>query len=246
VSQTASDEQSAIRNYVSLIANPKQAQRLFMFIGHFALGFAAKRIAPRSSLATTFTAAQLADVLWPFFLLLGIERVTIAPGATAFTPLRFDSYPVSHSLVALLAWGAGFGALVWFARRDRASALTCAALVVSHWLLDFVTHRPDMPLVPGVPLKLGLGMWNSVPLTIVVESVLFAWGIWLYVRTTRARNRVGTYGLVALLVLLLAAYAGAILGPPPPDITTIAVTGIVGAAFILGVAIFVDKHREAR
>jgi membrane-bound metal-dependent hydrolase YbcI (DUF457 family) len=122
-----------------------------MFIGHFALGFAAKRIAPRSSLATTFTAAQLADILWPFFLLLGIEHVTIAPGDTAFTPLRFDSYPVSHSLVTLLAWGTAFGALVWLARRDRASALTCAALVVSHWLLDFVTTGPICRSSPVLP-----------------------------------------------------------------------------------------------
>lgn len=131
-----------------------------MFIGHFALGFAAKRAAPRISLGILFAAAQFADLLWPVLLVFGIEQVRIAPGNTAFTPLDFVNYPVSHSLLMLLIWGLLFGMLY--------KTPVLVGLVVSHWILDFVTHRPDMPLYPGGP-KLGLGLWNSVPATVAVE-----------------------------------------------------------------------------
>ena len=147
-----------------------------MFIGHFALGYAAKRLAPRTSLGTLFTAAQFPDVLWPVLLLAGVEHAEIAPGDTAFTPLRFDSYPISHSLVTVVAWAALFGAVHFWRERRRLDAWVLAALVVSHWLLDFVSHRPDMPLWPGGP-KLGLGLWNSVGATVGVETVMFGGGL---------------------------------------------------------------------
>src|SRR5688500_17197488 len=120
-----------------------------MFIGHLALGFAAKRVVPKISLAVLFVAVQLADMLWPIFLAAGIEHVRIDPGNTAVTPLDFVSYPYSHSLVFLIFWGIAFGALYRFAVRDRAAFAVLAALVVSHWVLDFVMHRPDMPIYPG-------------------------------------------------------------------------------------------------
>src|SRR5262249_42567765 len=119
-----------------------------MFIGHFALAYAAKRVEPEVSLGTSMAAGQLADILWPYFLLAGLEKVTVAPGDTAFTPLRFDAYPISHSLLTLLGWGVLFGGLHWWRKRRLRAAALLAGLVVSHWVLDFVTHRPDMPLVP--------------------------------------------------------------------------------------------------
>ena len=216
-----------------------------MFIGHFAVGFAAKGVSPKPSLATYLAAAQWPDLLWPVLLLTGAEHVTIAPGDTAFNPLRFDSYPVSHSLVTVAAWGAAFAALVWWRSRDRRGALTCWALVVSHWLLDFITHRPDLPLAPGVSTKLGLGLWESVPLTLAVEGVLFALGVWLYLRATRPRDAIGRWGLVGLVALMLAAYFGAAFGPPPPSAPAIAVTGILGALVFLGASAWVDAHRVA-
>lgn len=214
-----------------------------MFIGHFAVGFAAKGMSPKPSLATYLAASQLPDLLWPVLLLVGAERVTIAPGNTAFTPLRFDSYPISHSLVTAIAWGAAFAGLVWWRSRDRRGALICWALVVSHWLLDFISHRPDMPLAPGVPTKGGLALWESVPLTLVVEAVLFGVGVWLYARATRPRDAIGRWGLVGLVALMLAAYLGAVFGPPPPSVPAIAVTGILGALVLLGVSAWVDAHR---
>ena len=214
-----------------------------MFIGHFAAGFAGKKIAPRGSLTAYVLAAQLADVLWPVFILTGVERVTIAPGDTAFTPLRFDSYPISHSLVMDLVWGALVGALVLWRTRSRSSAVTAALLVPSHWLLDFATHRPDMPLLPAGGPRLGLGLWNSVPGTLVVESLLFVGAAWLYARATRPRGRSGTVSLSVLVAFLVAAYVGAAFGPPPPSVTAIGVAGLLGAAILLGLAHWADRTR---
>ena len=214
-----------------------------MFIGHFALGFAARKAAPRGSLPMYFAAAQLADVLWPVLVLAGVERVEIAPGDTAFTPLRFVSYPVSHSLALDIVWGVLFAGAAWRATRSARAAWISAALVVSHWVLDFVSHRPDMPLVPG-GRGYGLGLWNSVPATLLTESLLFAMGVLMYALATKAEDGVGHHGLSALVALLVAAYLGAALGPPPPSVAAIAVTGIAGAVLFLGLAFWVDRHRR--
>src|SRR5205809_6707529 len=117
-----------------------------MFVGHLALGFAAKRATPRVSLAVLLTASQLADVLWPIFLALGLEQVRIDPGNTAFTPLDFVSYPYSHSLMLLAVWAVGVGGGYRAIAGGRRTFLTLALLVLSHWALDYLTHRPDLPL----------------------------------------------------------------------------------------------------
>lgn len=212
-----------------------------MFIGHFAVGFAAKRLAPQASLGTLFFAAQFIDLLWPSLLLLGIERVQIAPGNTAFTPLDFEHYPWSHSLLAVLGWSVLIGVAYHLARHDRRTSLILGVLVLSHWLLDFLTHRPDLPLWPG-SAAVGLGLWNSVPGTLVLEIGLFVLGILIYLRTTQARDGIGRWALVALVVFLGAVYAGKLLGPPPPDVTAIA---WVGHAQWLLVAwgYWIDRHR---
>jgi membrane-bound metal-dependent hydrolase YbcI (DUF457 family) len=213
-----------------------------MFIGHFALGFAAKRAAPRLSLATLFAAAQLADILWPFLVALGIEQVRIQPGITAFTPLDFVSYPYSHSLLFLLIWGALFAALCARSTRDRRAWLVVAALVVSHWVLDWITHRPDMPLYPG-SATFGLGLWNSVPATVTVEILMFVAGLWIYVRATRARDAIGRRALSALVGFLLVIYMANGIGPPPPSVTAIVIAGIAGAAVLVAWAWWIDRHR---
>lgn len=216
-----------------------------MFLGHFAAAYGAKRLAPRASLGALFAAAQLPDLVWPWLVLGGVERVTIAPGDTVYTPLRFDSYPVSHSLVTVALWGAAFGALHFWRRRRRADAIVIVLLAVSHWLLDFVSHRPDMPLWPGGP-KLGLGLWNSVPATIAVELLLFAGGLWLCASATRPRDGVGRLGFAGLAALLLLIAAGNLLGPPPPSVEAIGWVGAFGGLLFAGLAAWVDAHREPR
>jgi membrane-bound metal-dependent hydrolase YbcI (DUF457 family) len=216
-----------------------------MFIGHFAVAFAARRAEPGASLGAYIAAAQLPDVIWPYLLLAGVERVTIAPGDTAFTPLRFDSYPISHSLVTVVAWGALFGALHWWRVRRARAAVWLAAAVVSHWVLDFVSHRPDMPLAPGVSTKLGLGLWNSVPGTLAVESLMFVAGVWLYLSSTRARDGVGRYGLLALVALLVVIYLAAAFGPPPPSVRAIALSTMPGVLLAFW-ATWADRHRTTK
>lgn len=215
-----------------------------MFIGHFALGFAAKRSTPRVSLAALFGAAQLADTLWPVLVATGLERVRIAPGDTPFTPLEFISYPYSHSLALLLIWGALFGLAYRAATgRNGRAAIILAALVVSHWVLDVASHRPDMPVYPGGP-RFGLGLWYSIPATIAVEGSMFSIAVWMYARATRARDKIGRWALVALVALLAVAYVGNILGGPPPSVTAIWIAGLAGAVLIIGLAWWADSHRE--
>ncbi len=189
-----------------------------MLLGHYAVAFGAKKAAPRVSLGVLVGAAVLLDLIWPVLVLTGEERVTIAPGATAFTPLTFDSYPWSHSLLTSLVWGALAGGLYYAWKKERRGALVVAALVVSHWLLDLLTHVPDLPLWPG-GVKLGLGLWNSVPGTVAVELGLFAAGVWLYARAIG--GVAGRWSLIALVAVLLVIYVANLFGPPPPDVNAI-------------------------
>jgi len=213
-----------------------------VFIGHFALGLAAKRATPRLSLATLFAAAQLADILWPIFVALGLEQVQIDPGNTAFTPLDFVSYPYSHSLLLLVVWGLLFGFL--FSRGDRRAFGVLALLVVSHWVLDYVTHRPDMPLYPGGP-KVGLGTWNSVPLTVLLEVPMYLAGLWVYYGATRPRDAIGRWAFALLAATLAIIYVGNLTGPPPPSVTAVWSVSMAGGVLFLVWAWWTDRHRAA-
>jgi hypothetical protein len=215
-----------------------------MFIGHFAVAFGAKRVAPAVSLGTLFLAAQLADLLWPNLVLLGFERVEIAPGATAVTPLDFVSYPYSHSLLALALWG-GLAAMLYRGfGRSWTAGVTVAAVVLSHWVLDVISHRPDMPLAFG-HTRVGLGLWYSVPATVLVEGSLFLMGVAIYTRLTRARDRIGRIGLWALVGLLSVIYAANLLGPPPPSVPAVA-WAAQAMWLLVAWAYWVDRHRVSR
>lgn len=215
-----------------------------MFIGHFAVGLAAKKAAPRASLGILFFAAQFADLLWPILVLLGVEQVRIAPGNTKFTPFDFVSYPYSHSLAFELLWAALIGGAYFFVKRQAREAIVIALCVPTHWLLDFLTHRPDMPIIPG-GARYGLGLWNSLWGTLAVEIALFAIGVAIYLRATRAKDRTGTYALWALLVFLIVAYLGNIAGPPPPSSKAVA-TMALSMWLLLPWAAWADRHREVR
>ena len=215
-----------------------------MFIGHFALGFAAKRLAPRVSLAVLFGAVQLADMIWPVFVATGLEVVRIDPGNTAMTPLDFVSYPYSHSLLFLAIWGVLLGWIYQLAGRHRGVFPLLALLVMSHWVLDFATHRPDMPLYPGGP-KLGLSLWNSIPATVAIETALFAAGVWIYTRATRPKDAIGRWGLVGIVLLLSVSYVGAAFGDPPPSVTALWIVSLAGAALGTLLSWWVDRHRAA-
>jgi hypothetical protein len=220
-----------------------------MFIGHFAAGFAAKALlknkAPALSLGTAFLAAQFIDLLWPTLLLLGIERVEIDPGNTAFTPLNFVFYPITHSLVAVVFWACSFAMAYILIRRNVAAAVTVGLLVLSHWLLDLLTHRPDLPLVPGGRVFVGLGLWNSVAWTFIVEGGLFILGVWLYLRATAAKNRTGSWALWSLIAFLVVMNLGNAFGPPPPSADAIAWAGHAMWLIVLW-GYWIDRNRVVR
>jgi membrane-bound metal-dependent hydrolase YbcI (DUF457 family) len=215
-----------------------------MFVGHFAVAFAAKRAAPTVSLGTWFVACELVDLLWPVCLLLGIESVRIAPGTTDFTPLDFDHYPWTHSLLMCVVWAVAMGALFW--KRNRVAAMLVSLVVLSHWFLDAIVHRPDLPLAPGSGVKIGFGLWNSIAGTLALELAMFAVGVALYLGGSQPVDRIGRYGIWVLVVLLLVAYTGAAFGPPPPSVAAIAWAGILGGLITAALGYWIDAHRRMK
>ena len=215
-----------------------------MFIGHFAVGLAAKRAVPETSLGWLIAAPIALDLLWPVFLLAGWERVRIDPGNTAFTPLDFTSYPWSHSLLMSVVWGVVLALGYWLFTRRRAGAIALGLLVVSHWVLDFITHRPDLPLYPGSATLVGLGLWNHFAATIVVESAMFVLGLWMYVKTTKPNDRAGRYVFWAFAAFLALIDFANISGSPPPNTQAIAVVTLAMWIFPFW-AWWFDSHRES-
>jgi hypothetical protein len=199
-----------------------------MFLGHFAVGLVGRRLTPAVSLGTWFLSVQLVDLVWPFFLLTGLEHVRIAPGITAFTPLDFYDYPITHSLVGGVVWALLLAVVSRGVYRDRRVALLLAGGVLSHWILDVIAHRPDMPVLPSGPF-VGLGLWNSIPATFLVEGALFI-GALLFYRRGAPRLGVAFWAMIAVLVV---SYFAAAFGPPPPDVRTLAFSALAVWLFVL-------------
>jgi hypothetical protein len=215
-----------------------------MFLGHYAVGLAAKKIAPQASLGALIAAPILLDLLWPIFLLLGWEHVTIEPNRNPFLRLAFDFYPISHGLIAVVGWATLFASLYFGFTRYALGAITIWLGVISHWFLDLIVHRPDLPLYSGSRLY-GFGLWNYRAVTIAIELALLALGIFLYLRQSKAKDRIGNYLFWAFILLLLAAYAGEVFGPPPPSVKKLALVTLLAWFFIPWTWWF-DRHREAR
>jgi hypothetical protein len=214
-----------------------------MFGGHIGVALGSKRAAPAVSLATLVLAAQWLDVLWPLFLLLGIEHVRIDPGNTRLTPFDFYDYPISHSAVTALGWGVAFGAVHFAARRKMAAAVLLAAVVFSHWVLDFVTHGPDLPLWPGGP-RVGLGLWNAPAAELPIEAALYAAGAAVYLAATRPRDRTGRYAAWTFVAFVPLMHLVSALAPPPPSVRALAWSAAILPWPMLLWARWLDRHRE--
>lgn len=214
-----------------------------MFVGHFAVGLGLKRAAPGTNLGWLIVAVCLLDIIWPVLLFAGVERVEIDPGNTAFTPLNFIYYPWTHSLAMAAVWAVAFAGAYFAITRYRAGAIAIGAGVVSHWFLDLVVHRPDLPLAPGGTAKFGLDLWDSVPATVVVESVMFAIGLWIYLSMTRSRDRTGKIAFWAFVVILMLSYAANLFSPPPSSWQAVAMMAPFVWVFV-ALAGWGDAHRE--
>jgi hypothetical protein len=215
-----------------------------MFIGHFGVSFGAKKLQPLVSLGTLFLATQLADLVWPTLLLLGVERVRIVPHFTASNAFDFAYYPFTHGLLSEVVLGLLLGISYWLVRRNGPGAVLVGLLVPSHWLLDLIVHVPDLPLYPGASPLFGLGLWNQPALTQVLEFGLLSIGLWGYVQGTKARNGAGRYGLVGLVAFLVLVHVGNIFSPPPASVEALGWGGQLLWLTVL-LAYWVDRNREA-
>ncbi|MBI1823112.1 MAG: hypothetical protein HY200_00210 [Nitrospirae bacterium] len=216
-----------------------------MFIGHYAVGLAAKKFAPKTSLGLLIAAPIFLDLIWPIFLLFGWEHVRIDPGNTAVTPLDFFDYPYSHSLLATLVWASLFAGFYFSVTRYISGTLWIWIGVVSHWLLDAIVHRPDLPLYPGSAILVGGGLWNHVTLTFLLENFLFLTGMMIYLRVTAPQDRIGKYGFWSFALFLIFGYAGSLFAPPPPSTTAIAMGTLMTWLFPVW-AWWFDQHRIER
>ena len=212
-----------------------------MFVGHLAVSLGAKAVEPKVPLSALVAASFGLDLLWPLLVLGGIERVSVAPGNTAFTPLAFESYPWSHSLLLAAVWGMVAWVFAYLTTKSQRLSLLVGAVVGSHWVLDFVTHRADLPLWPGGP-KLGLGLWYSVPATILLEGGLFLVAIIIYTRKLRPRGTVGRWAFWALVALTSVIWITQPWSPPPPSSNAVAAVALAIWIFPLW-ASWIDRHR---
>lgn len=216
-----------------------------MFVGHYAVALAAKRAAPRTSLGALIAAAILLDLLWPLFVLMGWERFAIGSAESPFLAFRFDHYPWSHSLLAALVWTTLVAALHQWRTRYGAGTVAIWGLVVSHWVLDAVVHRPDLPITPQSPVWVGLELWANPIMTVALEVTLLVGGLIAYQAVTRPRTRAGLIGLWVLVGVLLLSYAMVVVEPPDPAMSkgAVAIVGIVGGAITIVLASWADRHR---
>ena len=217
-----------------------------MFVGHFGLALASKKIAPKTSLGALVFATEFVDLLWPICLLLGIEHVAIAPGITRMTPLDFTDYPITHSLLMGVVWAMVVGGIYFLFRRDGRGASVIAVGVLSHWILDWLTHRPDLALYPGGTAKYGRGLWNHPAAEMMLEGGIFAIGAIMYLTATNASDRVGRYGTWSLIVILLLGWLSALFaGGAPPNARALA-WGSLSIWITVPWAWWADKHRVIR
>ena len=213
-----------------------------MFVGHLAVSLGAKVVEPKAPLAALVAASYGLDLLWPLLLLTGLETVSVAPGNTAFTPLAFDWYPWSHSLVMAVIWGTAVGGLTLRLTSNQRVSFIVGAVLVSHWVLDVISHRPDLPLWPGGPL-VGLGLWNSIAATLLVEGALFATALWWFVRSLPSADVTGRWALWSLVGLTTVIWASQPWSPPAPSATAVAGVGL--ALWILpSWAWWIDRPRR--
>ena len=216
-----------------------------MLIGHFGISFAAKKAAPKVSLGTLFIAAQFVDILWPFLLLFHIEKVAFMPGYTKVNAFEFLYFPFTHSLLMGIVWGAVLGVIYWLFKRDLRGSFVIGLCVLSHWFLDLIVHVADLPLTPFNDYKIGLGLWNHLAITLIIETTIFLIGAYIYAASTKPRNKIGKWGFWTLIILLLLSYfANTFNEKPPASIMILFFSSIVVTGLVIGLSYWVDRNRK--
>ena len=215
-----------------------------MFVGHIALAYAAKRVRPDISLGWYYAAVAALDLIWPVFLLLGIEQVDLTTRGTIFTPVVFTSYPWSHSLVMSLMWGILLAGLARAFGTTRGAAPLLVGLVVSHWFLDFVSHAPDMPIWPGGETY-GLGLWNHVRATYAIEGAMWIAGIATYLTVRRPVGWQGWLAFVSFVLISTALWVPGPSSPPPPSVPMLGLFALIGGWILIPWIAWGDRKTRA-
>ncbi len=215
-----------------------------MFVGHYSVSFLAKTLDKKIPLWILFIAVQLVDVFWAIFVLLGIEKVRIVPGITATNPLDLYYMPYTHSLLASFVWlgvvAAGYKSL---RSTSWKAGIIVGVAVFSHWVLDLLVHRPDLPLYDDV-LKVGFGLWNYPIVAFLLEAGLMFGGIFLYLRTTEPVTPGGKYAILIFGIVMLLLQASVFFGSPPPSPAAAAVTALMAYFVLAGVVYWLEKKRR--
>ena len=221
-----------------------------MFIGHYGIALAAKRVDKKIPLGLLFFATQFADILFFLLVLLGIEKMSFVPGLTKVSPLDFTYYPYSHGLAASLFWAGLFFAVFKIAPSKPDSnkntiALAMGATVFSHFFLDVIVHRADLPLLGGDSYKIGLGLWNYVFVSFLIELLIFLTGLWMYLKSTKGATFVGKYGMIIFSTFVTTIWIASLLTPTPSDfnIRGFVVFGLVFQLLVVGVILWLDRKR---
>ena len=214
-----------------------------MIIGHFAVGFAAKRWAPRTPLTTLVVAAIFLDTLWPLFVLLGLRDLYRAAGHVGRT--RLDLRPYLHSLVMAPVWAFALALAYWVWTRYRRGAVVVGLVALSHWPLDFITHDPDLPLAPGLPTELGVRLGGTEAASVALEVAVFLAGLAVYLFTTRAKSRSGHVSLWSVVTALVFGYAWNLAGPRFHGQQALPTVTLAMLALIAGF-VWIDRSRTPR
>lgn len=218
-----------------------------MFVGHYGVAFAARRVERRIPLWLLFIAVQFVDILWCGFILLGIEKVRIVPGYTAASPLDFTYYPYTHSLIGSIGWAGVAFVLYRLFYRYKGSpkpALVLAVAVLSHWFLDLLVHTRDLDII-NETFKVGFGLWNYPVVELIVEfAILFA-GLVYYLRGNRDLGRKRRVGMIVFAVMMALIQLSSAFGPPPPSVKVIGIAGLIMYA-LFAVAAFLLEPRSGK
>lgn len=221
-----------------------------MFVGHYAVSFALKKVEKKASLGMLFLAAQLSDILFFPFVLMGIERCNIVENFTASTHFESTYMPYTHSLFASFLWAVGVYIAFKFTLSNETTkknkiAIIMAAAVLSHWFLDLIVHTPDLPLLSNNSPKLGFGLWNNAIATYILETILLLGGLGLYLKSTKATSFIGKYGMILFVIFMLGLNTNIIFGPPlSTNLSTMSVSVLVLYFFFAGIAFWLDKKRN--
>ena len=227
-------------NYINSFAEA------IMFAGHLGAALAIGRAERRVNIGTFILAALLLDIVLWLFILLGWESASIPADFARTHQVKFI-FPFSHGLLASIAWSvlAGAGVVLWSQSLKEGKwrcALFVGAAVFSHWLLDVLVHVPELPLVGAKSIKLGLGLWQNMPVALVVEGLLVALGLCMFVPGSglSGARKIGIVALCA--VVLVFTIAGMTIAPPPPSAAAMAGSSLATIVIVCGIASWIGKQ----